>query len=98
MNRFHDVVSFVEFFGYVVQFDADILGSVQRCLEVEMCNVKSDKLGTFTGKDAVDQDLDEFEGSGLGSNVSRISDVLSCDSDVSAIGIRLLGAKSTNNL
>ena len=46
------------------------------CLEVEMFNVKSDKLGTFTGKDDVEQELDKVEGSGLCSYVSGISDVL----------------------
>ena len=70
MNIFHEVVFFDEFFGDVAHFDADILGSVQRCLEVENFNVKSDKLGAFTGKDAIEQNLDEVEVSGLGSDVS----------------------------
>ena len=54
--------------------------------------------GSLTGKDDVEQKLDEVEGSSLGFYVSRIRDVLAYDSDASAIGIRLLGAKSTNNL
>ena len=59
MDRFHEVVFFDELFGDVAQFDVDILGAVQRCLEVEILNVKSDKLGAFTGKDAVEEELDE---------------------------------------
>ena len=87
MNRVHEVVFFDEFFGDIAQFYADILGLVQSCFEVEHFNFKSDKLGAFTGKDAVDQGLDEVEGIGIGSNVAGISDVLACDSDASAIGI-----------
>ena len=98
MNRFHEVVFFDEFFGDVAQFDVDILRAFQRCLEIEIFNVKSDKLGAFTGKDDVDQELDEVEGSGLCSGVSGISYVLDCNSDASAIGIRLLGGVVTKNL
>ena len=89
---------FNELFENVAQFDADILGSVQRCVEVEIVNVKSDTLGAFMGKEDVDQKLDEVEGSSLGSDIAGIIDVLSCNSDASAIGIRLLGTKITNNL
>ena len=76
MNRFHEVVFLDELFGDVAQFDADILRSVQRCLEVKFVNVKSDKLGSFTGKDDVGQELDKVEGSGLCSDVAGISDFL----------------------
>ena len=61
-------------------------------------NVKSDKLGAFTGKDTVEKKLDEVEGSGPSYGITGISDVLACNSDASAIGIQLRGAKSTNNL
>ena len=61
-------------------------------------NIKSDKLGIFTGKEAVEQELDEVKGSGLCSNVSGISYVLACNIDASAIGIQLIGAKGTYNL
>ena len=36
MNIVHEVVFFGDLFGDVAQFDADILGSVQRCLGVEI--------------------------------------------------------------
>ena len=98
MNKVHQVVFFDELFEDVAQFDADTLRLVQRCLEVEVFNVKSDKLGALMGKDAVEQKIDEFKGSGLGSDVARISYVLACDSDASAIGIGLIGAKCTKNL
>ena len=98
MNIVHEVICFDEIFGDVAQFDADILGLVHRCLELDIFKVKNKKLGAFTGKDAVEQELDEVDGSVLGSDGARISDVMACDSDASAIGIRLLGAKNTNNL
>ena len=98
MNRVHEVVIFDYFFGDVSQFDEDILRSVQRYLEVEILYVKSDKPGAFTGKEVVEKELDEVKGSGPGSDVSMLSDVMDSNSDASAIGIRLLGTKSTNNL
>ena len=76
MNKDDDFVSFDELFGDVNQFDLDILGLVRRFLKIEIFNVKNNKLGAFTVKDAVEQELDEVEGSGLCSNVSVISDVL----------------------
>ena len=98
MDRVHEVLLFDGLFGYIAQFDADILGAVQRCLEVEIFNVKSDKLGAFTGKDDVEKELGVVKGSGPCSDISGISDVLACNIDVSSIGIRLLGAKGANNL
>ena len=98
MDKFYDVVFFDKLFGDVAQFAVDILGAVHGCLEVEHFNVKSGKLGAFTRKDAVDQELYEVEGSGICSNDAWISDVFACNSDASAIGIRLLGAKGTNNI
>ena len=41
------VVLFDELFGDVANFDVDILESVQRCLEVEIFNVESEKIGAL---------------------------------------------------
>ena len=98
MNIVHEVVFFDELFEDVAQFDSYILGLVQRCLGVENFNVEIEKLGTLTVKDTVEKKIDDFEGNALGSDVVSISDVLACNSDASAIGIRLLVAKITNNL
>ena len=97
INRVHEVVFFGEFFWGFAQFDADILRAFQRCLEEEIVNVKSDKLGTFTVQDAVEQELGEVEGSGTCYDVAGVSDVLACNSDESAIGILLLWLKGANN-
>ena len=44
-------------------------------------------------KDAVDEQLDEIQGGGLGPEVAQICDVLYCGGDASAVGVRFFGAK-----
>ena len=41
------VLLFDELFGDVAKFDVDILGLVQRCLEVEIFNVEGEKIGAL---------------------------------------------------
>ena len=98
MDRVHEVVFFDEIYRDVAQFDVDILGAVQRYLEVKILYVKSDKLGAFMGNDAVEHEFDVVKGSGICSDAAGISDFLACNSDASAIGIGILGTKGTNNL
>ena len=47
--------------------------------------------------DAVDEQLDEIQGGVLGPDVARICDVLACDGDASAVGVRFFGAKIAHN-
>ena len=47
--------------------------------------------------DAVDEQLDDIQGGVLGPDVARICDVMSCDGDASAVGIRFVWAKSAHN-
>ena len=93
----HEAVLVDEFFWDVVQFDADVLRLVQGCLKVNVFDVEGDKLGTLALKDAVDEHLDEIQGGVLGPNVARICDVMACDGDASAVGVRCFGAKSAHD-
>ena len=76
MNVVLEVVLFNEIMWDVSQLDADVLWSIQRGLEVEVFDVKGDKLGTFAVNDAVEEELDDANGSCFGTDVSRVGDVL----------------------
>ena len=87
MEIVHEAVLIDELFWDVAQFYTDVLRLVQGCLRVEVFDVEGDKLGSPVGKDAAEEQLDEVEGGGLGSNVSGIIDVLACNDDASAVGV-----------
>ena len=68
-----------------------------RGLEVKVFYVKGDKLGALARKDAVDEQLDEIQGGSLGTDVSRICDVMAYNGDASAVGVRFVRAKSAHD-
>ena len=72
MDVVHEAVLVDEFFWDVAQFDADVIQSVQGCLEVEVFDVEGDKLGAPAGNDTVEENLDEVEGGGLGPDLIKI--------------------------
>ena len=65
--------------------------------EGKIFDVEGDKLGALALKEAVDEKLDEIQGGGFGTDVARICDVLACDGDASAVGVRYVGAKSVHD-
>ena len=87
MDVVHEAVIVDELCWDVAQFDVDVLRSVQRCLKVEVFDVKGDKLGAPAGKDAFEEQLDEVEGGGIGPTGAGIFDVLACDGDASVVGV-----------
>ena len=87
MEIVHEAVLVDELFWDVTQFYTDVLRLVQGCLKVEVFDVKGEKLGAPAGKDPVEEQLDEVEGGGLGTDVAGIFDVLACDGDASAVGV-----------
>ena len=87
-----------EFLGGVGQHDADILWSVEWSLEVEVLDVKGDKLFVLLGEDAVENELDEVEGCGLDANAAGLCDVLADNGDASAVEDGLLRPDVANNL
>ena len=56
-------------------------------MKLEVFDVEGDKLGAPAGKDAVEEQIDEVEGGGLGPDVSGIFDVLACNGDASAVEV-----------
>ena len=93
----HEAVLVDELCWDVAQFDADLLISVQGRLKVKVFDVEGDKLGALAWKDAVDEQFDEVEGGALGTDVAGICDVLACDGDESAVGVRFVRAKGAND-
>ena len=87
MDVVHEAVLVDEFCWDVAQFDADVLRLVQRCLKVEVFDVKGDKVSGPAGNDSVEEQLDEVEGGGLGTDVAGICDVLACYDDASVVGV-----------
>ena len=50
---FEEVVLFCEFVGDVAEFDSDVIGPVERGVEVEVADVEGGKLGAGTQEEAV---------------------------------------------
>ena len=98
MYVFLEVVFFIDIMWDVAQFDADVLWSIQRVLEEEVFDVKGDKLGAFSRKDDVEEEIDEVNRSCFGANVTRVGDVMHFYSDASAVRVCFFGAKHANNL
>ena len=71
-----EIVLFIETMWDVAQFDADVLWSIQRVLEVEFFDIKGEKLGAFAGKDSIEEELDEVNRSCFGAEVVRVGDLL----------------------
>ena len=76
MYVFLEVVFFIDIMWDVAQFDADVLWSIQRVLEEEVFDVKGDKLGAFSRKDDVEEEIDEVNRSCFGAEVVRVGDLL----------------------
>ena len=73
-----EIVSVNDFLWDVGQHDADVLWSVEWGLEVEVRDVKGDKRRALPGEYAVEYELDEVKGCGLGANVSGVMYVMFC--------------------
>ena len=71
----------------VQELDADIFRAVERGLEMEVGDIKCDKLGVFLREDAIYDKLDEIQGRIFGTNVTRVADVIVANGDAGAIGV-----------
>ena len=60
----------------VAQIDADILRSIQRGLEVDVFDVKGENFEASAEKDAVEEEIDVFNGSCFGADVAGVGDIL----------------------
>ena len=92
-----EVVLINEFLRDVGEFDADILWTVEGCLEIEGFHVEGEEIGTFAGEHTVEDQFDQVEGSYLGTGIAGIYNVVTCNCNTWAIGIAFVWAKGTHN-
>ena len=94
---FEEVVFLCEFVGDVAEFDSDLLGAVERGVEVKVADVKGGELGAGTREDAVKDEFGEFKGSSWDADVSGKANVVATDGDARAVGIGFFGADFSNH-
>ena len=70
MGVFEEVVFLCKFVGGVAEFDPNVLGLVERGVEVEVFDVEEGELGAGTREDAVKDEFGEFKGSSWGADVA----------------------------
>ena len=91
MHKVLEVVFLDELLGDVVETDSGILKALQGHVEVEVFDVKSSKLGTRMGENAVDEELYEFKGASGCANITRVTDAIASYGDACVVGVILLG-------
>lgn len=80
----------------VGEFNSDVLWAVERGAEVKIADVVACKFGVRSGEGTVDDELDGFEGSGLGAAVPWVTNSVAADSDTRSVGVLLLWADLTD--
>ena len=71
----------------VQKLDADIFRVVERGLEIEVGDIKREKLGVFSIEDAINDKLDDIQESSFGTNVTRVADTIAADGDAGVVGV-----------
>ena len=74
---------------YVRELDADLFREVKRGLEIEVGDIKCDKLGVFLKEGAIYDKLEKIQGGSSSTNVTRVVDVIAADVDAGAIWGRI---------
>ena len=94
---FEEVVFLCEFVGDVAEFDSDVLGAVERGVEIEVADVKGGKIGAGTLEEAVKDKFGEFKGSSWGAEISGKANAVAVNGDARAVGIVFFGADFANH-
>ena len=83
--------------GNVGKIDLNVLRSVKWSAKVEMFNIKTTKFGALSGEDAVEKEIEIFQGFRVGPCVPRVADVIDSNCDSGVIGVFFLWAHLTDN-
>ena len=83
--------------GVVLEVNADILGAIEGCAQVEVIYVKAQKVCAFAGEDTIDEEFEELQRGGWCANISRIADEVAADGDSCAVGVLLLWEDFTDD-
>jgi hypothetical protein len=83
------VVLLNEFHRNVCNFNADIFRVGHQSIKVKILEVDGAETCAWVIKYAVEKQLDEFKGCGVGSHITREADAIAADGDAGAIRIIL---------
>jgi hypothetical protein len=93
-----EIVFVDELVGNIGELDADVFRVVETSSEIEVFDIVANKFGTWTRENAVDLDLEGFEGACVGADVAGIDDTIATDGDSSAIFFFFVGLDLANYL
>jgi len=85
-----------EFSGDIRNFDVDVLRVGHWGIEVEVLEVDGAEARAFAREHTVEQQLEEFKGSGVGTNISWVTDAIATNGDTSTIRIIFIRTCFTN--
>jgi hypothetical protein len=86
-----------EFRWDVRDLDADIFWVGHWCVEVEVLEVNGAEARSFAREYTIEEQLEEFKGYSVGTNVPREADAIASDGDASAIRIVFIRPNLTND-
>ena len=83
--------------GNFGKLDIDVLRAVKWGSDVEVFTTKATKFGALSREDAVEKEIEKFQGCHAGTCVPGLEDVISYDCDLGAIGDFFLWDNLTDN-
>jgi hypothetical protein len=90
------LVFFHEFSGDIRDFDPDVLRVGHWGIEVEVLEVDGAEAHAFAREHNVEQQLEEFKGSGVGTDISWVTDAIATNGDAGTIRIIFIRMHFTN--
>ena len=81
----------------VGQLDADVFVAFKGSIKITVFDVKNNEFGSAAQKDAIEEELDKFEGSCGCADVTREANAVATNGDAGAVGVGLVGLDFANN-
>ena len=91
MGGFAEVVFLNEFLRDIRELDAHIFGLLHWGLEIEVFQIKRNKVRIATRQNAFNDNFDKVELSGWCTYIPRVANLTTCDGDARAIRVFLVG-------
>ena len=83
--------------GNFGKLDIDVLRAVKWGSDVEVFTTKATKFGALSREDAVEKEIEIFQGFRVGPCVPRVADVIDSNCNSGVIGVFFLWAHLTDN-
>ena len=97
-NVFGEVVFISKVLGNVHKFGSDVLWAVEISFKVKIGDVKAGKLGVWARQETVEYQIDGFQLGSVGTNISRVADMVATDRNSGAVGFGFLWVEITDDL